>query len=109
VWIEAIVGECQWLAFSCRYLINGFKKTVAVISLIADIDKFGDRIVRIEFGTEFSEPPKTMQPYPTPPRLRFIMDLILQTSEWNDQYKLGQKYELTVKETGEITIRPGKT
>lgn len=91
--------------------MNEFKRTVDVINIVSDIDQVtGERHLRVDFGMELSAPQttqRTMTPFPAPNLRywRFVFTLFVPISEWNDQYKMGRKYDLVMKETGELTIK----
>ena len=90
--------------------MNGFSETVDVVGLITDIDQYDEYRVRVQFGMKSSPPPQTMpSPFPPQSRLGLVLELSLPVSEWKDQYKIQQRYELAVKETGELTLIPEKT
>ncbi len=73
----------------------------------------GERIFRVDIGAQVSmskTTPPTMSPFSQSnvPRLRFYLSIYFPFSEWNNQYQVGQKYELTIKETGELILKPSE-
>ena len=71
----------------------------------------GERILRVDIAAQVSTSkttPSTMNPFSQSniPRWRFYLSIYFPLSEWNNQYQVGQKCELTIKETGELMLKP---
>ena len=90
---------------------NGPKNTVEVLNVVSDQNPYtGERIYRIDIGTQIPIPktmPPTMTPFPQQPTyFRSSLTLYISGSEWSNQYQAGQKYELVIKEKGELILKP---
>jgi hypothetical protein len=73
----------------------------------------GERIFRVDIAAQVSmskTTPSTMNPFSQPnmPRWRFYLSIYFPFSEWKNQYQVGQKYELTIRETGELILKPSE-
>jgi hypothetical protein len=84
------------------------------MGIVTDIDQVtSERYVRIDFGMQLSTPPQATPhtpPFPAPNvrYWRFVLSLFVPFSEWRDQYKIGQKCQLTMKDTGELKLNKSR-
>ena len=90
---------------------NGPKNIVEVLNIVSDQNPYtGERFYRVDIGTQVPIPKvmsATMNPFPQPlTYFRSSLTLYMQGSEWTNQYQAGQKYELVIKEKGELTLKP---
>jgi hypothetical protein len=89
---------------------NGHK--VEVLNILSDFTTApGEHNYRVDIGGVIStskEEPSTMNVFPQSniPRWRLHLSIYFLHSELKNQYYVGQKFELIVKDTGELSLKP---
>lgn len=89
-----------------------FKITAQVIGLAPDADQItGERYTQVNLAVESFVPRQSQQqimtpfPVPRPVSWKFVLNIFIPLSQWRDQYKMWQKYDLIIKDTGELTLK----
>lgn len=87
--------------------MTDYKKIVQVIQILPDMDQAtGERYTQVTFGFESSALPSGFPDSPRIPFWKYAMHVFIPISEWKDQYKIWHRYEMVVKDTGEMVLRP---
>ena len=85
--------------------------TVQVVGLIPDIDLIsGKPYTQINFGVETIGPQiqeQQMMSYPAQrvKGWKYMLNVFIPNEKWNNQYKMWQKYDLTIKDSGELILK----
>ncbi len=85
--------------------------TAQVIGLNPDYDQFtGERYTQVTFAREVPLPQPTPPPTGVPGQSatawKYLLHLFIPNDNWSDQFKMWQKYSLTIKDTGEMALKP---
>jgi hypothetical protein len=79
--------------------------TVKVVGLIPDIDQLsGKEYTQINFGIETSVP--SLHEQQRVKGWKYMLNIFIPKEEWNNQYNMWQKFDLTIKDSGEIFLKP---
>jgi hypothetical protein len=51
-----------------------------------------------------------MTPFSTlrPASWEYVLNILIPNSQWNNQYKMWQTYDMTIKGTGELALKPSE-
>jgi hypothetical protein len=88
---------------------NGPKNSVEVLNINSDLNQFtGELFYRVDIGMQTSIPKtssSTMSPFPQSniPSLKPLLTIYFLHTEWKNQYQVGQKYDFTMNEHGDLT------
>jgi len=88
---------------------DGSKDNVQVLSINSDFTT-GQHIYRIDLAKDVSESktqPSIMGPFPQTnvPYWRLLLTVWLHEAEFNNRYQVGQKYEFSMNDTGDIILK----
>jgi hypothetical protein len=90
--------------------LTEFKITAHVIGLNPDVDQItGEGYTQVSLGIEsMTKLPQPMTPFssPRPVSWKYVLNIFIPTNQWNNQYKMWQKYHMSIKDTGELTLKP---
>lgn len=89
---------------------NGPKNSVEVLSINSDFNTPGQHNYRVDIGgqvqvTKTESPTMNVFPQSNTPQWRFILSIYFSNSEWKNQYQVGQKFDLVMSETGDLTLK----
>ncbi len=93
-----------------------FKITAQVIQLNPDVDQFsGEQYTQVVLAVEspIPRPPPQVQqmtpfPIPRPVAWKHVLYVFVPNTKWNNQFQMWQKYDIIIKDTGELELKLSK-
>ena len=85
--------------------MSDIKITLQVIALNPDYDAAtGELYTRADLGIQSKPPEDESQIAPLPPFWKYLLNIYIPKNKWNEQYKMWTRYDLTIKDTGELAL-----